>query len=106
MGRSSPIKTILRSAGPPALALCTMGFFAWYAVMGPNGVLALKDVKRDVAARTAELAVLEKRQGELQNHVNLLDPRKGADPDMVEELLRKNLNVARPGEIIVPLKKK
>ncbi len=106
MARTSPLKTILRSAGPPALALTLMGFFAYHAVMGPNGVLALKDVKVEVAARNVELAALEKRRAVLQNHVVLLAGKKGADPDMVEELLRKQLNVARPDEIIVPLHKK
>ncbi|MEZ0242877.1 MAG: septum formation initiator family protein [Sphingomonas sp.] len=105
MGRNSPIKTILRSAGPPALALTAMGFFVYHAVMGPNGVLALKDVKHQVSARSVELAALEKHRSELQNRVKLVDP-KGADPDMVDEQLRKQLNVARPDEIIVPLDRK
>ena len=102
MARSSPIKTILRSAGPPALALTAMGFFTYHAVVGPNGILALKDVKREVAARSVELATLEKHRAEINNRVKLLDP-KGADPDLVDEQLRKQLNVARPDEIIVPL---
>jgi len=106
MARHSPVKAILRSAGPPALALTLMGFFTYHAVMGPNGVIALKDVKREVAARQGELAGLEKRRAVLQNHVDLLAGKGGADPDMVEELLRKQLNVARPDEIIVPLNRK
>jgi cell division protein FtsB len=32
----------------------------------------------------------------------LLDPRK-ADPDMAEELVRKDLGLVRPDEVIVPL---
>jgi len=102
MARNSPLKTILRSAGPPALALTAMGFFSYHAVMGPNGILALKDVKHEVAARSVELAALEKHRAEALNHVKLLDP-KGADPDLVDEQMRKQLNVARPDEIIVPL---
>jgi len=39
----------------------------------------------------------------LQNRVTLLDPRH-ANPDMVDELVRKELNVAHPDEVIVPLK--
>jgi cell division protein FtsB len=103
MGRTSPIKTILRSAGPPALCLTAMAFFAYHAVMGPNGVLALKDVKQQVATRSVELAALEKHRAEIQNKVNRLDPKAGADPDLVDELLRKQLNVVRPDEIVVPL---
>lgn len=105
MGRNSPIKTILRSAGPPAVALTLMGFFTYHAVMGPNGLLAFKDVRHDVEVRSVELAALEKHRAEINNRVKLLDP-KGADPDLVEEQLRKQLNVARPDEIIVPLDRK
>ena len=38
----------------------------------------------------------------LQNRVELLDP-KHVDPDMVDELVRKELNVVHPDEVIVPL---
>jgi len=105
MSRSSTFKTVLRSAGLPAVAIILMGFFGYNAVLGPNGVLALKDVKAEVAQRNVELAALEKQRAVLQNRTNLLDPRKGADPDMVEELARRQLNVARPDEMIVILKK-
>lgn len=105
MSRSSPMQSILRSAGLPAIALIAMGFFGYNAVLGPNGVLALKDVKAQVAQKNAEYAVLEKQRAVAQNHVNLLDPKRGADPDMVDELARKQLNVARPDEVVVILKK-
>ena len=106
MSRSSPVQSILRSAGLPAIALIAMGFFAYYAVLGPNGVLALKDIKAEVAQRNVEYSALQKQRAVIQNRVNLLDPKRGADPDMVEELARKQLNVARPDEVIVILKKK
>ncbi|MES2445259.1 MAG: septum formation initiator family protein [Pseudomonadota bacterium] len=105
MSRSSPVKSILRSAGLPAIAIIAMGFFGYNAVLGPNGVRALKDVKAEVAQKHVELAALEKQRAVIQNRVNLLDQKRGADPDMVEELARKQLNVARPDEVIVILKK-
>ncbi|TKD52081.1 septum formation initiator family protein [Sphingomonas baiyangensis] len=80
-----------------------MGFFAYYAVLGPNGVLAYRDYARQHDVRKAEFAELEKRRAELRNQVAQLDPQRGADPDMVDELVRKRLNVAHPDEIIVPL---
>lgn len=106
MSRASSIPTMLRSAALPAIALIAMGFFGYYAVFGPNGVLALREFKQQVNQRDAEYQVLDKQRTELRNRVNLLDPSKGADPDMVDELVRKQLNVARPDEVIVPLKKK
>jgi cell division protein FtsB len=83
-----------------------MGFFGYNAVLGPNGVMALKDVKAEVAQKNVEYAALQKRQAVIQNQVNLLDPKRGADPDLVDELARKQLNVARPDEVVVVLKKK
>ncbi len=105
MSRSSPMQSILRSAGLPAIALIAMGFFGYNAVLGPNGVMALKDIKAEVAQRNVELAVLQKQRAVIQNHVNLLDSKHGADPDMVDELARKQLNVARPNEVVVILGK-
>ncbi|MDQ2878521.1 MAG: septum formation initiator family protein [Pseudomonadota bacterium] len=78
-------------------------FFGGYAILGPNGALAYGDIKRQLVQRKAELAVLEKHRGEIDNRVNLLDP-KHADPDLVDEMTRKDLNVVHPDEVIVPLK--
>ena len=104
MSRVSPAKTILRSAGLPAIALIAMGFFGYYAVLGPNGILALREFKAQVAQKNVEYQVLDKRRAELKNRVTLLDS-KGADPDMVDELVRKQLKVVRPDEVIVSRKK-
>lgn len=95
---------MLRRAGPPAALLIVGLFFGGYAVLGPNGALAYGDIKRRLAQRQIELAALDQHRAELRNRVNLLDP-KSADPDMVDELVRKDLNVAHPDEVIVPLKK-
>ncbi|WP_109806710.1 FtsB family cell division protein [Sphingosinithalassobacter portus] len=102
MSRISPFRSILRRAGFPALALIAMAFFGYYAVLGPNGALAHPEVRQQLEARQAEYAQLDRQRAELKNRVDLLDP-KGADPDLVDELARKKLNVARPDEIIVPL---
>lgn len=94
---------MLQSAGIPALAIIFMGFFGYYAVMGPNGLLRYREYQKAHAKREAEYARLDKRRADLRNQVGLLDARRGANPDMVDELVRKELNVAHPDEIIVPL---
>ena len=94
---------MLRRAALPALALAVMAFFGGYAVVGPNGALAYGDYKRQLASHVVKLAQLEQQRAVLKNRVNLLDPRH-ANPDMVDELVRKQLNVAHPDEVIVPLK--
>ncbi|WP_029724718.1 FtsB family cell division protein [Sphingomonas sp. UNC305MFCol5.2] len=105
MARTSPINTLLRRAGLPAGVLIAMGFFGYNAVLGPTGIVAARELKVELAQKNLEYAALAKKRAELKNRVDLLDPKRGADPDMVDELVRKELNVARPDEVIVPLDK-
>ena len=86
----------------PALALIVVGTFAGHAVAGPNGVLAWGGYHRALELRQAELAELEAQKAQLKHRSHLLDPRK-ADPDMADELVRKDLGLVRPDEVIVPL---
>ncbi len=101
----SPMQSLLRRAGLPAAALIAMGFFGYNAIWGPTGVVAAKEFKAELGQKQTEFAALEKKRAELKNRVDLLDPKRGADPDMVEELARKQLNVVRPNEVVIPLKK-
>ena len=87
----------------PALAVLVVGNFAGYAVAGPNGLLAWGGYHRDLNERKAELAQLQAERGQLRHRSALLDPRK-ADPDMADELVRRDLGLVRPDEVIVPLK--
>ncbi len=86
----------------PALALLVVGNFAGYAVAGPNGLLAWGGYHHDLNQRKAELASLQQQKAQLQHRSKLLDPRK-ADPDMADELVRRDLGLVRPDEVIVPL---
>lgn len=103
MSRTSPARTLLRSAGVPAVALILMGFFLYYAALGPNGVIANKEVSRQLAQRNEDYKKLEKRRDEVKNRVGLLGASGGADPDLAEEEVRKQLNLVRPDEVLVPL---
>ena len=106
MGKKKPsnVRAVLRRAAFPALALTVMAFFGAYAVLGTNGALAFGDYKRQLAKKHRQLTALEARREVLKNRVALLDPRH-ANPDLVDELVRRELNVAHPDELIVPLGK-
>ena len=93
---------MLRGAALPTLVVAVMAFFGGYAVLGPNGATAYGDYKRLIARRQVEFVVLDRQRTELRNRVALLDPRH-ANPDMVDELARRKLNVVNPDEVIVPL---
>ena len=86
----------------PALALLVVGNFAGYAIAGPNGLLAWGGYHRDLSERKSELSKLEQQKAQLQHRSKLLDPNK-ADPDMADELVRRDLGLIRDDEIVVPL---
>jgi cell division protein FtsB len=93
---------LIRRSAVPALALIIVGTFAGHAIAGPNGILAWGGYHRALKERLAELAQLEAEKQQLRHRSALLDPRK-ADPDMADELVRKDLGLVRPDEVIVPL---
>ena len=100
-GRNRSLGLIRRTAAP-ALALIVVGRFAGHAVAGPNGLLAWGGYHRNLQEKKAELASLEQQRAQLRHRSALLDPRK-ADPDMADELVRKDLGLVRPDEVIIPL---
>jgi cell division protein FtsB len=102
MGGKGRISALVRRAAMPALALIVVGNFASYAVAGPNGLLAWGGYHRDLQERKAELARLEAERQQLRHRSALLDPRK-ADPDMADELVRRDLGLVHPDEVVIPL---
>lgn len=102
MGGPKASLGLIRRAAVPALALIIVGTFAGHAIAGPNGILAWGGYHRALKERQAELAQLEQEKAQLRHRSTLLDPRK-ADPDMAEELVRKDLGLVRPDEVVVPL---
>jgi cell division protein FtsB len=93
---------LIRRAAFPALALIVVGTFAGHAIAGPNGILAWGGYHHALKERQAELAQLQQQRAELKHRAQLLDPNK-ADPDMADELVRKELGLVRPDEVVVPL---
>ena len=102
MGGASHSLGLIRRSAVPALALIIVGTFAGHAIAGPNGILAWGGYHRALKERQVELARLEQQKSELRHRSQLLDPNK-ADPDMADELVRKDLGLVRPDEVIVPL---
>ena len=102
MGRGSRSFGLIKRSAAPALALIIVGTFAGHAIAGPNGILAWGGYHRALEERKAELAKLERERAQLRHRSALLDPRK-ADPDMADELIRRDLGLVRPDEVIIPL---
>jgi cell division protein FtsB len=101
-GGTNRIFALIRRVAMPALAVIIVGTFAGHAIAGENGILAWGSYHHALLQRQAELAQIEQQRAELKHRSDLLDPNK-ADPDMSDELVRKNLGLVRPDEVIVPL---
>jgi cell division protein FtsB len=98
MGRNSI--EIIRRAALPALALLIIANFLGYAIVGANGILSWGDYRRQKAVRLTELAQLRHEQTRLFHRAQLLDPRN-ADPDLADEMVRKEFGFVRPDEVVV-----
>ena len=83
-------------------ALAALLLMGGIAIAGPAGLLAWSENLRLLDQRKAQLAELEQERAALQNRVALLH-RDRADPDMVGELLRSQLNVVHPDEVVIKL---
>ena len=93
---------LIRRAAMPALALIVIGTFAGHAIAGPNGLFAWRGYSQQLQVRKMELAALQEERAQLKHKSALLDPRK-ADPDLADEMVRKDLGLVRPDEVVVPL---
>ena len=91
---------IIRRAALPALALLIIANFLGYAIVGSNGILSWGDYRRQKQEKQVELASLTNERARLSHRAQLLDPRR-ADPDLAEELVRKNLGLVRPDEVVI-----
>jgi cell division protein FtsB len=85
-----------------ALALAGLLLIAGFAIAGPTGLLAWNESEELLQQRQAQIAQLQEERDALKNKVDRLNP-DGADPDLVGELLRKNMNVVHPDEVVITL---
>ena len=103
MNRSSHRPPVIRQwLGTLAIGAFLLGLGA-LALAGPSGIIEWGRQNALLDKREARIAALEAERAELRNRVELLNPDH-ADPDLVGELLRRDLNVAHPDEYVVELK--
>ena len=100
MRKNNDRPKMARESVTQGLALCCLLIMLAVAVAGPSGLLAWGENRRMLTERQQEIQRLAVERDNLRNRVALLDPRH-TDPDLAGELLRKNLNVAHPDEMIM-----
>ncbi|WP_345719854.1 FtsB family cell division protein [Qipengyuania sphaerica] len=83
-------------------ALIVLLVLGGLAIAGPSGLLSWSENLRLLDQRKAQLTAVQAERTALKNKVELLHPDH-ADPDMVGELLRSQLNVVHPDEVVIKL---
>ena len=93
---------IIRRAALPAIAVLVIANFLGYAILGSNGILEWGDYRRLKVERSIELAQLQQEKARLQHRSELLDPSR-TDPDLADEMIRGELGLVRPDEVIIQI---
>ena len=93
---------LVKRAAWPAVGLLIIANFLGYALMGANGVMSWGDYRRQKVEKLDQLAGLEAEKARLAHRAKLLDPKR-ADPDLADEMVRKELGLVRPDEVVIPL---
>jgi cell division protein FtsB len=88
-----------------SLALVGLGlvaYFGYHAVSGSRGLLAWREVSTELAAGQQELDAVRAERGALESKVERLRP-ESLDPDLIDELARKQLSFVEPLDVLILL---
>ncbi|HWA02257.1 MAG TPA: septum formation initiator family protein [Rhizomicrobium sp.] len=85
----------------PAVCGAVSAYFGYYAIWGERGALALEDTSAELGIRKDQLAQIRDKRVRLEHRIELM---KSGDPDMIEELYRKELLEGAPNQVAVPRK--
>ena len=77
-----------------------LGYFAWHAFKGPRGFDNRDHLKAEVAELSLKAEASHAERLAFEDKVALLRPDT-IDPDLLDELARKELNLAAPGDVVV-----
>ena len=75
---------------------------ALWLLFGATGLFAWSDYSRALQVKRVELAQLQSEQARLENHRRLLNPNH-VDPDLIDESIRRDLNLVHPDDVVMPL---
>lgn len=95
------IRQRLKAVAWPTVFLGLVGYFAWHAMEGDRGIVAMQQRERLLAEARAELARVDAEREAWERRVAAL---RGPllDADMLDERARALLNLGDPRDIVVP----
>jgi cell division protein FtsB len=94
------IRKRLRFMIGPILGLSAICYFAYHVVQGERGILAWRQLERQVGEAQAELSQIRGEREVLEHRVKLLH-YESLDADLLDEVVRRNLGYGRRDEIVI-----
>lgn len=98
--RKRPLTSRLTKALAPATALSFILYFGFHLVDGRNGILALQAYEERLPELEAQAVDLTVKKARLERRIAQLHPDH-VDPDLLDEMVRKQLGYAHEDEKIV-----
>jgi cell division protein FtsB len=77
-------------------------YFSYHAVSGSRGLLTWRELGQDLEAARQDLARIRADRQALEHRVERLRPGS-LDPDLLDELVRRQLSFAAPDDVIILL---
>jgi cell division protein FtsB len=93
---------IARSLVWQAVFAGIVGYFAYHAIHGSRGLIALSRVQGQIQQAEGTLGETRGERERMEHRALLLRP-DNLDPDMLDERARAMLNFSSPDEIVIPL---
>jgi len=85
---------------PPVMGLALTGYFAYHLVEGDRGLRAWVQVTQELHAAKENLSAVAADRAALEHRVSHMRPDH-VDPDLLDSQVRRTLDVAAPGEIVI-----
>ncbi|MFO1130467.1 MAG: septum formation initiator family protein [Hyphomicrobiales bacterium] len=76
-----------------------LGYFGWHAYKGPRGFPYRDGLATKVASLKDKYESMQQQREKLEGKVSLLRP-ESIDPDLLDELARGNLELAKPTDVV------
>lgn len=105
MGLIEELRQRAKHVVGPFLGIVLVSYFAYHTVHGDRGVLALIQMREQLADAESRLDVLKFEEAKWERKVKLLHPAS-IDPDMLDERVRLMLGYAEANDHVVLIKTK
>ncbi|MBF0248683.1 MAG: septum formation initiator family protein [Alphaproteobacteria bacterium] len=86
----------------PVIGVCMVVYFAFHAVQGDRGVIALGNLQGRIDDLQGQVLDMRAQRMDMERKVLMLRPQS-LDPDLLEERARTLLGYGRPDELVVIL---